>query len=785
MAALVPAPVAASGQGAVALLRAAATGVKPVEASQSLVVDAFVTPAGTPATKGQILVTFDTASLQQQLDSQQKNLREIQQERRNPSTSDVTWATREIDATRELLELQSSLAAAAVRAPSDGYVVRNRVNLGGKAKRRKPVVDFVEFSATRLTATLVPEPSPAFAPGEIVAVAQPGGGKRFRARVDTVDRSSGSGAALALTPLELPYLMLDVAETVALERQVSADSAATVAASGSVRPRERAAGPTTPDGALSERIDIEVVNVDVIAFDGRGSRVTDLAREDFELELDGKPAPIEFFSAPIRSPSQAVPSGSGIDSSVASTQPPGRFLVFVDATAIDGRSSQDLLEQIEALLLERESHGDEVHIAAFTNVLRVLHPGSSKASGVGEALAELGRIGGRGDLLHQERLQLEEDVRSFGRNRSSGQPGSRADALEDQIRRFEDEEVLRQRRMVGALRQWVQSFSGAEGRKSLLLVTSGLSANPGAYLFDLLGVVERAATGPTSRGVQAGVNANRQLVDDVERLLQTLQDARFVVYTVTPPDSPVAATSAENQSLGAEVSRVAPRDRSGGDSALNLARFADETGGASFVIDRTLGKNLEGVVADTSASYSLGFSTGPGDGYGEHRIRVRVRRPGVSVRSRTAFRRLDPAEQRADALVAAASLDVVQPSFALELVTGAPIAGAKKGAPRRIPVQVRIPISALSIVSAPSGASYEVKLEVRFAVARANGELHLGEVSPVTIAIPQAELERARESYWTHASELEIGAGGARIGVLVVDLATGEWATAAGTLADP
>ena len=190
-------------------------------------------------------------------------------------------------------------------------------------------------------------------------------------------------------------------------------------------------------------------------------------------------------------------------------------------------------------------------------------------------------------------------------------------------------------------------------------------------------------------------------------------------------------------------------------------------------------------MADASASYSLGFSTGPDDGHGEHRIRVRLRRPGLSVRSRTAFRRLDPFEQRADALVAAASLDVVQPSFALELVIGTPIAGEKKGAPRRIPVQVRIPIAALSIVGAPGGASYEVNLEVRFAVARANGELRLGEVSPVTITIPQTELEQARASYWTHASELEIGAGEARIGVLVVDLATGEWATASGKLADP
>ena len=60
------------------------------------------------------------------------------------------------------------------------------------------------------------------------------------------------------------------------------------------------APPATSDPALSERVDVEVVNVDVVVVDRRGNRVTDLARDDFELEVDGRPVAVEYFSAPSR-----------------------------------------------------------------------------------------------------------------------------------------------------------------------------------------------------------------------------------------------------------------------------------------------------------------------------------------------------------------------------------------------------------------------------------------------------------------------------------------------------
>ena len=50
--------------------------------------------------------------------------------------------------------------------------------------------------------------------------------------------------------------------------------------------------------AFGERVEVEVVNVDVVVTDASGRRITDLIREDFRLEVDGKAVPIDYFAPP-------------------------------------------------------------------------------------------------------------------------------------------------------------------------------------------------------------------------------------------------------------------------------------------------------------------------------------------------------------------------------------------------------------------------------------------------------------------------------------------------------
>src|SRR5688572_2273247 len=47
-----------------------------------------------------------------------------------------------------------------------------------------------------------------------------------------------------------------------------------------------------------DRVDVEVVNVDVVVTDAKRQPVLDLALEDFELLVDGQPVEVSYFASP-------------------------------------------------------------------------------------------------------------------------------------------------------------------------------------------------------------------------------------------------------------------------------------------------------------------------------------------------------------------------------------------------------------------------------------------------------------------------------------------------------
>lgn len=207
--------VAAPSQGK-AVLRVE-QGLVTVDAMLTLRVAEILVPPGAPAAKGQALVRMDTKSLQNRLEATREELAEIQRERRNPNPSDYTWATREMEATRELMEIQSRLGAAAVNAPDDGYVVRTLTYRGGTAKRRKPLLEFVPLSGTRIAVVLPSANAALFREGAIVSIQPPTRGHGFRSRVEEVEAGPSGNAALVLVPLELPFLRVGEEATVELE----------------------------------------------------------------------------------------------------------------------------------------------------------------------------------------------------------------------------------------------------------------------------------------------------------------------------------------------------------------------------------------------------------------------------------------------------------------------------------------------------------------------------------------------------------------------------------------
>lgn len=191
-----------------------------VKATESVTVLALPVPAGSPVSKGTLLAELDLQSLQRALDNTVRELEAAKTERRDrppvpsgrstgPAESPADLAIRQ--GTTELLNLQSRLGRAPIRAPEDGYVVRHFFAPGSKSRKRKPFLEFAGLPRLRVQISLAAAEADRFRVGkEVELVAADDGLRRFRGRVEAATPGDG-GITLAIRPLELPFLELGVA----------------------------------------------------------------------------------------------------------------------------------------------------------------------------------------------------------------------------------------------------------------------------------------------------------------------------------------------------------------------------------------------------------------------------------------------------------------------------------------------------------------------------------------------------------------------------------------------
>ncbi len=549
---------------------------------------------------------------------------------------------------------------------------------------------------------------------------------------------------------------------------------------------------------FGERVDVEVVNVDVVVTDASGARIIDLVREDFRLEVDGKPVPIDYFAPPGARPPAAARSAGESDLETVDLSRANLF-VFVDQSALEWRTSRQILEEIQAFVLPRAGGSERIMIAAFAENLRILSPPTADRARLERAFAELEKLRGRGSLVVAERSMLEREVRENARPRAqveivnpeTGEVGAEQAArvagqdqadtanLRLQVESFGEQQIDRQARAVAALREWIGALAAIEGRKSVLFASAGYTSQPDAFLTQYLD--QKRDENPTG-GSQSNrlPTARLALLDDFERAVRAAQNARVAFYTVSPREAPSSSFGAEFTGSGANSTTAAPRDPAIAEAASSLQRLAGATGGDALFLDDGLSERLSTVADDAAASYSLGFTTTEAAGAADHTIRVLTQDGDLTVRHRESFRRSSLAERAEAALVAAATFETTVNPLAMQLELGAPEPLDRKGKEARVPILVRIPLALVSLL--PEGERRAAQLTARVAVLNEARHIRLGETAPIVISIPAADLERALGSFWAYRAEVEVGRGSQRIAVVVTDEVGGTVSTLTATV---
>jgi VWFA-related protein len=394
------------------------------------------------------------------------------------------------------------------------------------------------------------------------------------------------------------------------------------------------------------RINVNLVQVDAVVTDSAGKAVTDLKAEDFEIFQDGQPQRLTHFEfvnvlesarAPVNIGVSAQPrSGPDAvapppDRKVLKREEIRRTLAFViDDLALSFDSTVRVRDSLKKWVDTEMRPGDLVAVIRTSAGMGSLQRFTMDKQGLHAAI----------DLLRYQPGRV--GVSSF-----AAATGAPMEGLPDRTV-FEDE--LEHTYLVGslgAIQYVVRGLRELPGRKSLVLFSESMR-------FTFLqgsGIRTTSLTNATSEA------RLRRLADEASRSSVVIHavDPRGVVFNgLTAEDNlngfvtPITATNeaGEEEIIGFDSSRirdlVANRDQQLIESRDGMIVLTQKTGGLFVKNNNDMDASVRAAVDDGNGYYLLGYQPelSTFDESGKpvfHSIRVRVKRPGLTVRSRSGF----------------------------------------------------------------------------------------------------------------------------------------------------
>ncbi len=440
-----------------------------------------------------------------------------------------------------------------------------------------------------------------------------------------------------------------------------------------------------------DSIDVDVVNVEVVATDRAGRPVAGLTRGDFELYEDGRPVAVTNFLSSVE---DALAAGRPVGDPDGAIGPATRsadqalsFAVFVDNENLTATARRPVLAALDAFLRHHAAAGDRVILARYDGGLRVSQPAPNPTA-IGAAMAEMMTDTTHGGLAVEDQKRIQQ-ARAGLEEGGDRQGAIVAGELAENAQMGGDLDLQSGRRGLGALTEFVGSLAGLPGRKALVVVT-------GAFAADADPLVLRLAD---------HANTNRVTV--------------YVLGAVEPPvagafrsptpigDNPFAAADALTGALHAVA------DHTGGQTAANLADPL------SF---------LEQVRTEVDTYYSLGFTPGhPRDGK-VHRLAVRLRgRNDLALRYRATYE-----DRSGDQRVTSETLSTlvlgggenplgVRLSLEEPATSGAAGGRAAADGAKSLPIVVHVPLDRLVLL--PQERFHEGKLTLLVATRDERGHI--------------------------------------------------------------
>lgn len=521
------------------------------------------------------------------------------------------------------------------------------------------------------------------------------------------------------------------------------------------------------EGTFFESVSVEVVDIDVYVTTKDGEPVRGLTQDDFELLIDDRPVTITNFLAlderirrterlPPPPTSAAAPAPAGAETTdarpVEVEPPPLHLVIYIDNVHIRPENRKWVIENLRRVVPSLTRTGDAVMLVTYDRRPIVRQPFTTDSKLILAAIDEAEMLTAGGAALDLDRRRALEEI-DVTQNQVSASRAARsyAEYLSSEVR-FS----------MGALSDFTSSLAGIPGRKALLYVSDGLPLVAAEELF--VAIDDRF-------GISSGLSQafTYDFTRNFDRLSGIANSSGVTFYTLDAKglqvDESVGADAAAFQNIRSRTVIEATRKNN---LAAPLKILAEDTGGQSIIGTNALIPALERVIDDFTTYYSLGYMPTTADGR-LHDIEVRVKnRPELKIRHRDGFRLKDPQSRLLDVTGAALEYGVERSALGTTIELTQPT--AKGDGLYQLPVQIRIPLGRLTLIPNNDATAWVGQIQVAIGTMATNGEKAPAQAQPThRIEIPNADLERAKASFYTYELPIVVRSGTQRVGIGVRD----------------
>ena len=385
------------------------------------------------------------------------------------------------------------------------------------------------------------------------------------------------------------------------------------------------APPPASSAPVALKSTTRLVQVSVIAQDGKGQPVMDLKKDDFRVRVNGKDQAVKVFSmdassglpSDVPAAEKPIPNVFSNRTAVASGQISSITIVLLDTLNTSLADQMNAKAQVIRYL--RTLHpGDHIGLYSLGNSLRILHDYTADST---ELLSRLEDLKGKelpdmsgsepNNALHNDSLLLDALQTGIG----GAGPGERS--------------FYTVNRIIGTLKaiEFIANhLAQTPGRKNLVWVSGGFPLE--------LGINSLAAQ-------HSGFAEQRTFTEEINETVRAVNDANMAIY---PVDARGAVTDPQfNSAEQGTAAKPTKRPRNTPPVAVSnqepMQELASRTGGRAYLNTNDLAKAIHTAVDDSRVTYMLGFYPVDESFDGKfHKIDVDlVSRKGIHLRYRKGF----------------------------------------------------------------------------------------------------------------------------------------------------